>query len=189
LIEWNRSKVIGLAKPSCAYCKGAGIRKTPAGKEKPCYCSFRTIFRACYNRFRECVVLAHRTSAVSLDFCRGGEYRAMYSRKGEEYMADFCLIARRTLDPWEHTIFRIHFLLGADWRLCCRQLKVERGEFFHLIYRIERRLGRVFAELEPYPLFPLDEYFGGVVHRQTHVSTRFEIEVQDEPDPLLRTAA
>ena len=29
------------------------------------------------------------------------------------------------------------------------------------MYRIEQKLGRVFRELEPYPLFPLDEYFNG----------------------------
>ena len=78
-------------------------------------------------------------------------------------MADFCLIARRTLNDQEYKLFRYHFLLGADWRLCCRQLKVERGDFFHFIYRIQRKLGRAFAEVEPYPLYPLREYFGTVV--------------------------
>jgi hypothetical protein len=29
------------------------------------------------------------------------------------------------------------------------------------VYRIEQKLGRVFRELEPYSLFPLDEYFHG----------------------------
>ena len=29
------------------------------------------------------------------------------------------------------------------------------------IYKIEHKLGRVFRELEPYPLFPLSEYFNG----------------------------
>ena len=27
------------------------------------------------------------------------------------------------------------------------------------MYRVEEKLGRVFAELAPYPLFPLEEYF------------------------------
>jgi hypothetical protein len=31
-----------------------------------------------------------------------------------------------------------------------------------MVYRIEQRLGRVYRELEPYALFPLDEYFGGM---------------------------
>ena len=57
--------------------------------------------------------------------------------------------------------FKYHFLLGADWKLCTRQLKIDRGNFFHAVYRIEQKLGRVFRELEPYPLYPLEEYFHG----------------------------
>jgi hypothetical protein len=90
----------------------------------------------------------------------------MYSRKREEYMADFCLVSRRALDESEQKIFRYYFLLGADWRLCCRQLKMDRGNFFHAIYRIERILGRTFSELEPYALYPLDEYFGGTSRKE-----------------------
>jgi hypothetical protein len=77
-------------------------------------------------------------------------------------MADFCLISRRTLDEVEYRLFRYYFLLGADWRLCSRQLKLDRGTLFHSVYRIEKKLGRAFAETEPYALYPLDEYFGGV---------------------------
>jgi hypothetical protein len=51
--------------------------------------------------------------------------------------------------------------LGADWKLCCYKLKLERGEFFHEIYRIEQKLGRTFRELQPHALFPVDEYFNG----------------------------
>jgi hypothetical protein len=80
-------------------------------------------------------------------------------------MADFCLVSRRALDDFEHRIFRYHHLLGADWRLCCRQLHMDRGDFFHAVYRIEQKLGRVFAELEPYSLYPLREYFNGVVRK------------------------
>jgi hypothetical protein len=170
-MHWNRSVAIGLAKASCTYCHGDGTRLVHNGREVPCNCVFRAVFRACYNRFRECAVMSEHTSFVSLEFCRGRDTRRVYSRKREEYMADFCLIARRELDPFEHAIFRFHFLLGADWRLCCRQLKIDRGNFFHAVYRIEQRLGRRFAELEPYGLYPLNEYFGGIVHRETRPST------------------
>ncbi|MCC6342243.1 MAG: hypothetical protein IT166_08595 [Bryobacterales bacterium] len=37
---------------------------------------------------------------------------------------------------------------------------MDRGNFFHAVYRIEQTLGRTFRELRPYALFPLDEYFG-----------------------------
>jgi hypothetical protein len=81
--------------------------------------------------------------------------------KNEEYVADFCLVSRRALSLREHRIFRYHYLLGADWKLCCQKLNMDRGSFFHEIYRIEQKLGRVFRELEPHALFPVDEYFNG----------------------------
>jgi hypothetical protein len=84
-----------------------------------------------------------------------------WGRKDEEYIADFCLVSRRNLEDFEYRLFRYHFLLGADWKLCCRRLGLDRGNFFHAVYRIEQKLGRVFRELEPYSLFPLDEYFHG----------------------------
>jgi len=84
-----------------------------------------------------------------------------FGRKHEEYMADFCLVSRRSLTEAEYRLFRYHFLLGADWTLCARKLSMSRGNFFHAVYRIEQKLGRVFRELQPYPLFPLDDYFNG----------------------------
>ena len=96
---------------------------------------------------------------VVLEPVRGKDRKYFYSRKDEEYMADFLLVSRRTLDPADYRIFKYHFLFGADWRLCCRQLKMDRGDFFHAVYRIEQVLGRTFRELQPYGLYPLDEYF------------------------------
>jgi hypothetical protein len=119
------------------------------------------VFRACFNRFRECADRQQRISHVSLEAIPGRKHKAVYSRKDEEYIADFCLVSRRVLSESDHQIFRFHFLLGADWKLCCQRLNLDRGTFYHQIYRIQERLGRVFAELEPYALFPLDEYFGG----------------------------
>jgi hypothetical protein len=116
----------------------------------------------CLNRFRECNANEGLTGTVSWEYCSGTQGCRAYSRKREEFMADFCLISRRTLEPAEHQLFRFYFLLRADWKLCAKRLKMERGALFHAIYRIERKLGRAFAETEPYGLFPLDEYFGGV---------------------------
>jgi hypothetical protein len=45
--------------------------------------------------------------------------------------------------------------------MCCRRLGMEKGHFFHSLYRIEAKLGRYYRELEPYPLFPLEDYFHG----------------------------
>jgi hypothetical protein len=86
------------------------------------------------------------------------------------------------LDDEEHTLFRYHFLLGADWKLCCRRLKIDRGSFFHMVYRIEQKLGRIFAELKPYPLYPVNEYFGGVINQDRKRRLRMaETTVADSP--------
>lgn len=166
---WTQSETIGLAKSSCAHCHGLGLRTTEKkGKERPCNCVFRAIFRACYARFRECLEREKTLSRVSLEFYRGGkDRRYTYERKTEDYIADFCLVSRRFLDESDHKVFRFHFLLGADWKLCCRQLAMDRGSFFHAVYRIEQVLGRAFRELEPYGLFPLDEYFGRRIGGET----------------------
>jgi hypothetical protein len=149
------------------------IRKT---KEVPCNCVFRAIFRACLNRFRQCVVTAGHSSSVTLDLCQGLDGRRSYGRKKEEYIADFCLVSKRLLDAEEYRVFRYHFLLGADWRLCVRQMNIDRGNFFHCVYRIEQKLGRAFAELKPYGLYPLDEYFGVVpVARDDEIALRFPL--------------
>ncbi len=166
-MDWNRSNAIGLAKASCTLCGGMGMRPIRKTKEAPCNCVFRAVLRACYSRFRDCVNAGSYASTISLEFCRGRDGRRTYSRKREEYMADFCLVSKRLLDGPDYDVFRFHFLLGADWRLCCRQLKLERGNFFHAVYRIEQVLGRAFAELEPYALYPLAEYFRGEIQRET----------------------
>jgi hypothetical protein len=121
----------------------------------------RAIFRICFDRFVRCVTQERHLSRVSLEPQFGRSRPGTWGRKDEEFIADFCLVSRRTLDENEHRIFRFHFLLGADWRLCSRRLGLDRGNFFHAVYRIEQKLGRAFRELQPYALFPLDEYFHG----------------------------
>jgi hypothetical protein len=131
------------------------------GSEAPCNCVLRSIFRACYARFRYCIEKEKHVSHARLAIISGNERRQVWGRRDEEYIADFCLVSKRFLDESEYKLFRFHFLLGADWKLCCRQLKLDRGSFFHELYRVEQKLGRIYRELEPYALYPLDEYFGG----------------------------
>ena len=164
-MQWDRSNTIGMATETCKYCEGNGTRVVYKTKASPCNCVFRAIFRACLTRFRDCAAIGAAFGTVSWEFCSGPGGRRVYSRKQEEYMADFCLVSRRALDAEDHRLFRFYFLLGADWQLCARQLKMDRGNFFHAIYRIERTLGRTFCEILPYPLYPLDEYFGGTVRK------------------------
>jgi hypothetical protein len=187
-MNWDRSETLGLAMELCVYCKGEGQRSTRKGRTTPCNCVLRAIFRACYARFRYCVSKEKFMSKVSLVPCQGKDRRMTFARLDEDYICDFCLVSRRALTGFEYEIFRNHFLLGADWRLCCRQMKIDRGRFFHAVYRIQQKLGRVFRELEPYSLFPLDEYFAGKVQRSNVVAMPAPTKFRPVQPPLLRSA-
>ncbi|MBI5280658.1 MAG: hypothetical protein HY858_03170 [Candidatus Solibacter usitatus] len=90
-----------------------------------------------------------------------GGRRITWGRKDEEYLADFYLVSKRSLGHLEWRVFCYHYLLGAEWKLCTRKLGLDRGLFFHTVYRLQHKLGRVFRELQPYALYPIDEYFQG----------------------------
>jgi hypothetical protein len=122
---------------------------------------------ACYGQFSE---PACGASAASWSFRRSRWREAVHE---EDYLADFLLPAKH-LKPLEQQIFKfhyLHYLLGADWKLCSRKLGMDRGNFFHACYRIEEALGEAYALTEPYKLFPIDEYFGRS-HRSGRDRTR-----------------
>ncbi len=158
---WNRSNTLALATHKCTTCRGSGLTLGRRGTLNACDCVLRGIFKVCYNRFRYCVEREKYMSRVTLEIHSGPNRRGTWGLKQEEFIADFLAVAKRTLTEEEHRVFRFRFLLGADWKLCCRQLKMERGPFHHMVYRIQNKLGEVFANLEPYALYPLDEYFAG----------------------------
>ncbi|MGJ5816053.1 hypothetical protein [Paludibaculum fermentans] len=160
-MEWTRSETLALAFTACTQCFGIGVRSVRGGKLKPCSCVLRSIFRACYARFRSSLEKQSHLCLTSLDGTHRGGGRNTWGRKNEEFVADFYLVTRRRLNAADWRIFSAHYLLGADWRLCTRQLKMDRGSYFHAIYRIEEKLGLVYRTLSPYSLFPTDEYFQG----------------------------
>jgi hypothetical protein len=98
-------------------------------------------------------------------------------------------VAKRTLDEDEHRTFRFFFLLGADWKLCCQRLNIDRGNFFHQVYRVEEKLGRAFAETEPYALFPLADYFAGTVRRVPRRPADLAMSLEQDWDAELQLSA
>ncbi len=178
-MQWTRSETLALAQQACTHCYGLGLRPGRSGVSTPCNCVFRSIFRACYTRFQKNASKEKYISRVSLEANPGRHRKQTWGMKNEEYIADFCLVSRRTLDEAQYQLFRFHYLLGADWKLCCRRLKLDRGSFFHEIYRIEQKLGRAFRELEPYALFPLDEYFNSTPRLHPPL-TPFPVQTDDE---------
>ena len=135
-----------LARHRCASCVGTG-----RSARAICNCVHRTVFRGCLRQYHG--------AGWYLDGVSYG-YGCGIGIRSAEYRADFWLIARRHLDPLRWRVFEAHFLRRMQWRECCRELRMDRGTFFHAVYRIEQRLGRVFRELRPYALFPADVYFG-----------------------------
>ena len=160
-MDWSTSETLALAKHNCTLCHGSGLRLGRKGVLSPCNCVLRGVFRVCFNRFVKCVSQERHLSRVSLEPHVGKNRPSTWGRKDEEYIADFTLVTRRTLTEEEHKLFRFHFILGADWKLCSRKLEIDRGTFFHSVYRVEQKLGKAFRELQPYALYPLDDYFNG----------------------------
>lgn len=166
--KWTQGDALALALHECTTCNGGGWlvnQKSPTGK--PCRCCYRSIFRACYNRFRKIQEEEKRIGVRQIDAPIGvGSSRYTFGHKKQEFSADFYLISKRNLRPLEWKLFLYHFLLGAEWSLCAPKLAMDRGTFFRTVYQIEERLGRIFKELKPYPLFPIDEYFSPIVKRR-----------------------
>ena len=113
-MDWNQTDLSVLAQGSCRVCGGSGTRKEKEDDLVPCGCALRNIFRVCYERFQLCAVHHDRISRVCYERASSGKsHRGTWSRKEEEYIADFELLARRTLDDVHYKIFRYHV---AQWR-------------------------------------------------------------------------
>lgn len=153
----------------------------------PCPCVSRAIFKACFTKFRRILEKEKSLTHVSLDaYGQGAKRGYVWGRKDEEFIADFYLLSRRALTEAEWKIFSFRHLLGADWRLCCQRLGMDRGTFHRHLYRVEEKLGLIYRETQPYPLFPFDEYFVGTSRRHigpTRVRLR-EDRPGAQPKPL-----
>lgn len=153
---------IALARNNCVHCMGRGAVLTRKMDVEPCRCVHREMFRACLNRYRYIRDKGCKISRVTLDSVGRGSKKSTWGRKYEEYLADFELVSRRNLDALEMEVLRLYHMGGHDFRACCRLTGLDKGNFFHHVYRIEERLGRVFHELKPYALYPVGQYFYGV---------------------------
>src|SRR5260370_10978762 len=114
-MDWTRSETLALAAPGCNTCLGLGLRVGRKQSMHPCNCVLRAIFRACFERFRDCANREKYMSRVTLDHLPRKDRRAACGRKDEEDMADFCLVNKPALAEDEHPIVRYHILLRADW--------------------------------------------------------------------------
>jgi len=105
-----------LASQSCGQCRGRGVDVA-----KVCLCVQRRRFRDCLRHFRD---------IAGSSFIVDAEFRA-----------DFCLAARRSLDPLHCAVFDAYFVRDLDWRGCRAAVGIHRGRLFHAVYRIEAIAG------------------------------------------------
>ncbi|MBC8167929.1 MAG: hypothetical protein H7Y20_18930 [Bryobacteraceae bacterium] len=180
-MEWNRSETLALAANNCKHCEGLGLPPDAEEENSPCRCVLRAIFRACYKRFSEGANEEIDLSRSSPELGATQDASGTWSRKNEEYVADFMLLAKRTLNEDEHKLFRFRYILGADWHLCSRKLGMNKGVLHHSIYRIQEKLGRVFRELQPYPLYPVRDYFTSSYRHREHAKV---VSIRPERTPV-----
>jgi hypothetical protein len=160
--QWPRGFTATLAQRNCAACHGTG-QASVWNEGKPCACVARTIFRVALARYFEIGSGSH-VASVRWGASRAGR-PAHWSYPGIEFRADFELTALRVLDPLEAAVFWLHLIGGREWRICCARLQLSRGNFFHAVYRAERKMG---IALRIRGLFPIDEYMS--IHQQERSS-------------------
>jgi hypothetical protein len=149
-----------LADESCSYCFGSGCVGIYEAK-RVCNCVYRRIARECLARYR-------RIRATG-PWGWGGIQRTRSGRlvRGfidSEFVVEIELCARRVLTGTELRLFEMYELgAGWEWQECARVLRMDRGNFFHAVYAVERKLGKAFSSAGPWGLFPMRRYFGGGV--------------------------
>jgi hypothetical protein len=122
-----------------------------------CRCVLRAIFCETYRAFllsRFDVDNASRRGRIGRGGCKRAEFVADFERAGAKALQH---------DRLMRMAFRLHFLQGLAWRDCCAQMGIDRGAFFHAVYKLEARLGMVYSCMKPFRLFPTREYFGGKI--------------------------
>ena len=156
----SHPSAIALAKADCTKCMGRGVRLSTNATRVYCGCVYRCVFRMCVQKYRQLQRGERWVSRVCLDGQSRTRKKWSWGRPNEEFCADLYLISRSRLSTWEWRLFEGFHLGDLSWRQLCRSLNVDRGKFFHAVYRVEERLGRAYWETKPYSLYPISEYFG-----------------------------
>lgn len=142
-----------IAKMDCAICKGAGQYFSRGGVAW-CLCVWRYIFRECLRKKQE---WAYNQDYHFLTVNRHNGPANECPRL--EFSADMDSLARRCFaaNPKSLRLYREYHLQDSGWKSVARLLKLDRGNFFHLVYKVEAALGKMYFENE---LFPIDKYTG-----------------------------
>ena len=156
---------VALSKPSCRRCAGLGAIRTRRGY-RTCVCVLRRVFHACLTSYHHCEASMGSAGAVQYERVGHAQGRCaiVASFKRAEYAADFILLARRVLAhrPVELAVFEAYHVDGLEWRVAVPRVNrilhpprpLNRGSFFHAVYRAESLIAAAIVASQPYSLFP-----------------------------------
>lgn len=147
-----------LAAANCAFCAGHGVVRARQGKHRVCACVFREVFRRCLGRYRFTVQNTAAGTCLSFSGERVSNGSVVFGQKQLEFCIDFELTAKQILTAAEWRLFQLHILGRLDWRRCALRLHMDKGTFFHHIYRIQNAVG---LGLLINQVFPTRQYFDG----------------------------
>jgi hypothetical protein len=145
----QRGIALALAKRECIYREGTGMLSRSI-----CNCVYREAFRHCFRMFFK---LEQEPKFLSrVDLTRDGP-RGSRSTSDGLHNFNFSRPKRRVLrrllsDDQAHAerrrveSFQAPLPGRRDMEMCCQQLKIDRGPFFHAVYRIQNKLGRAYIE-------------------------------------------
>ena len=178
---------VALSMHSCRHCRGRGLVACK-GRYRTCACVYRRVFRACLDSYHYCQASMGSPGAVQCERVGRAQGRCaiVASFKRAEYAADFILLARRVLAfrPIEMAVFNAFHVDDLEWIVAVprvnrllRQLRpprrprpLNRGSFFHAVYRAEGLIGAAILTTRPYSLFPPRQYFAGFSLSATSLS-------------------
>lgn len=162
--EWHRSETLARADYRCSLCHGLGLRGGRIESTQPCNCTLRAIYRAVmehYHRKRnETENCSSRCALAQFGEGHTGRRKWAWGYPDHEFLADVEIRAKSVLPFRERRVFELSELQGMDFRGCCRILDIDKGNFFHAVYRMQHLLGRAFRETKPHPLYPIGLYYG-----------------------------
>ena len=150
------ASVIALAKTGCETCNGLGRQDGGA----VCHCVHHRVFNTVMAKFRYCAVTVWPAPRRFDHFINSSARpNSGHRMMNQDFVADVHLAAKRTLTAEDFKLFRYRYCLGADARLCARQLGMTPESCVQRLQAIEARLGQAFRNMRPYALYPLDQYF------------------------------
>lgn len=163
---WTRPMVVSLSHAMCTTCQGTGTRSGRRSR-LTCRCVLRNVFDRVRAFATNAVHQEGNISQVSYIQSAHSINRRSYGMPVSEFRADFNLVVRRAIQKrfsnkfladLHLKIFDLHLSRGFCWYNVAQLVGLDRGNFFHCVYRIKMVAGRAFVEGRV-PLYPINEYF------------------------------